>query len=83
MRPTRFNELTLADKAWLVSEFGALLLSIEYYDHRIHLYSLHTHLIEMYENIETGKVERFSVAGYQDIDKYLSRIIIGSLKTEN
>jgi hypothetical protein len=82
MRPTRFNELTHDDKAWLVSEFGELLLSIECYDHRIHLYSLNAHLIEMYENIETRRVERFSVASYKDIDKYLSRIIIGNLKTE-
>jgi hypothetical protein len=82
MRPARFNELTPADKSWLVSEFGKLLLSIEYYDHRIHLYSLHGHLIEMYKNIETRQVERFSVASYKDIDKYLSRIIIGSLKKE-
>ncbi|MGC1242898.1 MAG: hypothetical protein WA874_15015 [Chryseosolibacter sp.] len=80
MKPARFNELTLVDKAWLVSEFGALLLSIEYYDHRIHLFSLNSHFIEMYQNLETRQIDRISVASYKDIDKYLPRIIIGSLK---
>ena len=81
MRAARFNELTLTDKSWLVSEFGKLLLSIEHYEHRIKLYSLNGHFIEMYQNIETRQVERFSVASYKDMDKYLSRIIIGSLET--
>jgi len=80
MKEARFNELTLVDKAWLVSEFGELLLSIEYYDHRIFLFSLNSHFVEMYQNIESRQIEKICVAGYKELDKYLSRILIGSLK---
>lgn len=81
MKPARFNELTLVDKAWLVAEFGQQLLSIEYYDHRIHLFSLNDSFIEIYQNIDTRQIDRISLATYKDIDKYLSRILIRSLKT--
>lgn len=80
MKAARFNELTLVDKAWLVSEFGELLVSIEYYDYRIFLFSLNSHLIEMFQNIDSRQIEKISVASYKDLDKYLSRILIGSLK---
>ena len=80
MKAARFNELTLVDKAWLVSEFGDLLVSIEYYDYRIFLFSLNAHFIEMFQNIDSRQIEKISVASYKDLDKYLSRILIGSLK---
>lgn len=80
MKAARFNELTLVDKAWLVSEFGDLLVSIEYYDYRIFLFSLNSHLIEMFQNIDSRQIETICVASYKDLDKYLSRILIGSLK---
>lgn len=80
MKAARFNELTLVDKAWLVSEFGDLLVSIEYYDYRIFLFSLNSHFIEMFQNIDSRQIEKISVASYKDLDKYLSRILIGSLK---
>jgi hypothetical protein len=79
-RITRFSQLTMADKVWLTYEFGYLLMSIEYYDHRIHLYSLNSHYIELYQNIETRQIERADIASYRALDKYLSRILIGSLK---
>lgn len=80
MKAARFNELTLVDKAWLVSGFGDLLVSIEYYDYRIFLFSLNSHFIEMFQNIDSRQIEKISVASYKDLDKYLSRILIGSLK---
>jgi hypothetical protein len=40
MKSNRFNNLTMTDKAWLTYEFGDFLMSIEYHDSRIHLYSL-------------------------------------------
>ena len=79
MKAARFNELTLVDKAWLVSEFGKLLVSIEYYDHRIFLYSLNSHFIELHQNIDSRQMDRICIADYKDLDKYLSRILIGSL----
>jgi hypothetical protein len=80
MKAERFNELSLVDKAWLVAEFGDLLLSMEHYDHRVHLFSLNSHFVEMYQNIETRQIEKITIANSKDLDKYLSRIVIGSLK---
>jgi hypothetical protein len=80
MKAARFNELTLVDKAWLVSEFGDLLVSIEYYDYRIFLFSLNSHFVEMHQNIDSTQIEKICIASYKDLDKYLSRILIGSLK---
>ena len=80
MRQVRFNELPITDKALLVAEFGNFLQSIEFYDYRVHLYSLNSHFIEVYYNILTRQVERISLADYNELDKYLSRIILPSLK---
>ena len=79
MKAARFNELTLVDKAWLVSEFGELVMSIEHYDHRIFLYSLNCHFIELHRNIQSRQIDKICIAGYKELDKYLSRILIGSL----
>lgn len=76
MSTTNFNELAITDKAWLIHEFGDCLMSIEYYDHRIYLYSLNNFFIELYQNIETRQIENIEEADYSALDKYLSRIII-------
>ena len=76
MRQVKFNELPLPDKALLMAEFGAYLESIEYYDHWVHLYSLHSHFIEVYYNTQTRQIEKIALAEYRDLDKYLSRIVI-------
>lgn len=76
MRTTNFNELAITDKAWLINEFGDLLMSIEYYDYRIYLYSLDHFLIELYQNIDTRQIESIQEADYSALDKYLSRIFI-------
>jgi hypothetical protein len=77
MRETKpFNELTLVDKAWLVYEFGDFLVSIEYYDYWVHLYSLNNSLIELYQHMGTRQIDRIEAASYSALDKYLSRIII-------
>ncbi|MBT1703905.1 hypothetical protein [Chryseosolibacter indicus] len=80
MRQVRFNELPITDKALLVAEFGHFLNSIEFYDYRIHLYSLNSHFIEVYYNILTRQVEKIALADYSDLDKYLSRIVLSSLR---
>ena len=78
MKAARFNELSLVDKNWLVLEYGDYLISIEYYDYRVHLYSLNSLFIEMYQNIETRQVERITIASGNDLNKFLSRILIGN-----
>jgi hypothetical protein len=35
--------------------------------------------IEQWENIDTNRVEKIVQAGYRDLDKYLSRIVISDL----
>jgi hypothetical protein len=80
MRQVRFNELPMTDKALLVAEFGLYLDSIEFYDYRIHLYSLNSHFIEVFYNTLTRQIEKIALAHYEDLDKYLSRIIIMGLK---
>lgn len=80
MRNVRFNELPITDKALLVAEFGCFLQSIEFYDFRVHLYALNSNFIEVYYNILTRQVEKISLAHYGELDKYLTRILIASLK---
>jgi hypothetical protein len=80
MKTAHFNELTMVDKAWLMYEFGERLTSLEYYDYRVHLYALNNSFVELYQNIDTRQIERIEVASYQALDKYLSRILIGSIK---
>ncbi len=81
MKDRTFDDLSLVDKAWLIHEFAETIMSIEYYDERIFLYGLNGHFIELYYNIETRQIHRISLANYSDLDKYLSRILITSLKT--
>ncbi len=80
MKKTSFNDLSLELRTSIVDEFASPLLSIEYYDYRVDLFSLNSLLIERYQNIETEEVERIFVAEYADLDKYLSQIMIGRLK---
>lgn len=82
MKAGRFNDLALPDKAWLVYEFGNLLYTMEYYDHRIHLYELNSNYVELYYNIATRQIDNIAVANYKSLDKYLSRIVIGTLKKQ-
>lgn len=80
MKKVRFNELPITDKALLIAEFGDFLKTHDLYDYRVHLYSLNSHYVEVYYNILTRQVERISLAEYEDLDKYLPRIVLPSLK---
>jgi hypothetical protein len=80
MKAGRFDELTLADKYWLIQEYAEYLLSIEHYDYRVSLYALNSHLVEVYKNIDTRIIDKISIAGSSELNKYLSRILIGNLK---
>lgn len=79
MNAGTFDYLTLRDKALIVDEFGDLLTSIEYYDDRIYLFSLNGHFVEVHQNIDHRQIHKISIASYREMDKYLSRIIIGNL----
>jgi hypothetical protein len=79
MKRKHFNDLSLTDKTLLIDDLAVEVSSIEYYDHRVHLYALNSLFIEAYHNLNTGEVERITVAEYGDLDKYLSRIMLYKL----
>lgn len=80
MKAGTFDELPLADKFWLVQEYGQYLLSIEYYDYRVSLCALNSHFVEIYKNIDTRIIEKICIADCRGLDKFLTRIVIGNLK---
>lgn len=79
MKNSSFNDLSPDLKHKIVEEFATPVVSLEYYDYRIDLFELNSHLIEQYQHIETGRIERITEATYADLDKYLGQIIIGNL----
>ena len=64
------------NKILLVDDLATLVSSIEYYDHRIHLYSLNSLFIEAYHNIDTCELEKICIAEYSQLDRHLSRITL-------
>jgi hypothetical protein len=80
MRSLSFNELAMSDRAWITYEFGDFLMSIEYYEYRIFLFSLQSQFIELYQNIDTRQIEKIEALPYCALDKYLNRILIANLK---
>lgn len=80
MKKNCFGDLSLELKGRIIEDFATPLMSIEYYDYRIDLFNLNTTFIERYQNIDSGKIEKITEANYHDLDKYLSRIVVGSLK---
>jgi hypothetical protein len=83
MRQVRFNELSIVDKAMLIAEFGNFLRSTDFYNYRVHLYALNENFIEVYYNVETRQVERITLAMYEHLDKYMSAIILPSIRKTN
>jgi hypothetical protein len=74
-----FNGLSLKNKTLLLEDLGIELCSIEFYDHRIHLYAMDNMLVEVFQNIETREVERITTADYSNLDKYTMRITLEPL----
>lgn len=68
--------MSLLHKELLIEDIGVHLVSIEHYDHRIHLYALNDLLIEMRYDVGTKELSSVESISYEDIDKYLSRILI-------
>lgn len=83
MKDQSFDQLSMQNKVTLVRDFATELCSIEFYDHRIYLYSLNSMMIELYENIETREIENIITIKYSDLDKYTSRITMSSLLTKS
>jgi len=74
-----FNELSIRDKALLLEDMGVQVCSIEFYDYRIYLYAFNSLLVEVFQNIESRRIERVTTADYGNLDKYASRITLSTL----
>ena len=81
MKLESLDSLSLSDRALLLAEFGHFLVSMEYYDYRLYLFSLNDGFVEIFENVDSRQIQRISVASYKDLDKYLSRIVIGRMNS--
>jgi len=80
MKLKRFNNLEIAEKAWLLKEYGNYLLSLQHHKHIVLLYSLNQHFIEIFLDPSTRKVDKISAAEYKQLDKYLRQISLSKLK---
>jgi hypothetical protein len=63
-------------KLLLIEDLATELCSIEYYDHRVYLYSLDSFFIEVYQNIENKRIDRITMAGSGDLDKFIAQITL-------
>ena len=77
MQQNKFNDLTLPDKALIIAEYGIFISQQQYYDYRVHLYSLHRNFVEVFYNCLTRHIERITLmTDLRDIDKYLVNITL-------
>lgn len=70
----QFNKLSITDKAILIAEFATFIQSVEYYDYRVHLYTMNNQYLEVYYNLYNRAVEEIKIADYKDLDKYTLKI---------
>jgi hypothetical protein len=74
-----FDNLKTSDKILLIEDMGELVFSMEFYEHRIYLFSFNAMFIEAYKNLETDKFDKINSIGIADLDKFLSQITLGNL----
>jgi hypothetical protein len=74
-----FDNLKISDKILLIEDMGELVFSLEFYEHRIYLFSFNTLFIEAYKNLETDEFEKIHSITLADLDKFLSQVTLGNL----
>lgn len=74
-----FDRLKTSDKILLIEDMGDLVLSMEFYDHRIFLFSFNTMFVEAHKNLDTGEIEVINSVSLSDLDKFLAQITLGNL----
>lgn len=79
MNVQAFDQLKTSDKILLLEDMGQLVLSMEFYDHRIFLFSFNSMFIEAYKNLDTGEIEAIKSISVSDLDKFLSHVTLGNL----
>ena len=83
MNVQAFDNLKTSDKILLIEDMGQLVSSLEFYEHRIYLLSLNSMFIEVYRNLESGKIEKIKTMTLDDLDKFLAQITLGNLVRES
>jgi hypothetical protein len=82
MKVQAFDKLKTKEKILLIEDMGELVFSMEFYEHRIYLFSFNAMFIEVYKNLESGAVESINSIELSDLDKFLSQITLGNLVRE-
>lgn len=76
MDETRFNRLTLTERAHLVWEKGQFVDSLKYRNYCLMLYSVNRQFVELYLDIHSQSIVWISLANEYDLEKYLRHIHI-------
>lgn len=79
MNVQSFDSLKMAEKILLIEDMGELVFSLEFYEHRIYLFSFNAMFIEAYKNIQTDEFEKIHSVSLADLDKFLAQITLGNL----
>ncbi|HEY0742551.1 MAG TPA: hypothetical protein VGD40_13845 [Chryseosolibacter sp.] len=79
MNVEAFDRLKTSDKILLIEDMGDLVLSMEFYDHRIFLFSFNSMFVEARKNLETGEIEAINSISLSDLDKFLAQVTLGNL----
>jgi hypothetical protein len=74
-----FDKLDLNHKLLMIESAGELIMQITYFQYYIGLYALDRFLVEVYFNTENKKFVNILSVNYQELDKYLKHIDIGTL----
>ena len=82
MNVEAFDRLQTSDKILLIEDMGELVFSMEFYEHRIYLFSFNSMFVEAYRNLESGEIESINSITLADLDKFLSQITLGNLVRE-
>ncbi|HEV8512212.1 MAG TPA: hypothetical protein VGQ59_03015 [Cyclobacteriaceae bacterium] len=67
----------LAERIW---KYGTYLVTIEYYAHKVNLYTVDAEFYEIHYNNVDNEIEKINLATEDDLKKYLSRIELEKLQ---
>jgi hypothetical protein len=82
MNVEAFDRLKIEHKILLIEDMGELVFSMEYYEHRVFLFSFNSLFVEVHKNLETNAIDKMDSIKLGDLDKYLSQITLGNLVRE-
>lgn len=74
-----FNRLELCFKRIVVKELGVFLMSTDFFNYTVELYSWDVFFIEQYYDNIQGSITRITLACDKDMDKYMDDISLADL----